>query len=118
MYVSPEFAGVGLTEEKVIEDGIDYKVGRFPLAANGKSMIMGCTQGMVKVIADKKYGEILGVHILGPRATDLIADAALAIRLEATIEELVETIHAHPSVPEALREAALAVDKRAIHAKN
>lgn len=117
VYVSPEFAGVGLTEEKAKEAGIDYKVGKFPMAANGKAMIMGCTDGMVKVIADKKYGEILGVHILGPRATDLIAEAAIAIRLEATVDELVDTIHAHPTVAEAVREAALATDKRAIHSK-
>ena len=117
VYVSPEFAGVGLTEEQAQAAGIDYRVGKFPLAANGKSVIEGCADGVVKVLADKKYGEILGVHILGPRATDLIAEAALALRLEATVDELIGTIHAHPTVAEAVREAALAVGKRAIHSK-
>ena len=78
----------------------------------------GCTEGMVKIIAGTKYGEILGVHILAPRATDLIAEAALAIRLEATLEELADTIHCHPTVTEAVRESALAAEGRAIHIPN
>jgi dihydrolipoamide dehydrogenase len=114
-YVSPEFAGVGLTEEAARAAGIDYKVGRFPLAANGKSLIVGGTDGMIKVLADKKYNEIIGVHMVGPRATDMIHEAALAIRLECTTEEFVSTIHCHPTVSEAMREAMLAVDKKAIH---
>lgn len=117
VYTNPEFASVGLTEEKAKEQGIDYIVGKFPLSANGRSLIMG-GEGMVKFIAGKEYKEILGAHIIGPRATDLIAECALAIQMEATIDELIATIHAHPTVAEAVREAALAVDKRAIHMPN
>lgn len=90
-------------------------MGRFPLTANGKSIIMNEYKGLIKIIADKKYGEILGVHILGPRATELITEGALAISLEATIDEIVNTIHAHPTVGEALKEAALDADNMAIH---
>jgi len=115
VYTNPEFAGVGMTEEKAKELNIDYIVGKFPLIANAKSKIMGCPKGVIKIIADRKYKEILGVHILGPRATDLITEGALAIRLEATIEELISTIHAHPTVGEAMREAALDVDNRALN---
>ena len=117
VYTNPEFAGVGMTEEQAKEKNIDYIVGKFPLAANGKAKIMGCHSGMIKIIADSKYKEILGVHIVGPRATDLITEGALAIRLEATADELISTIHAHPTVGEAMHEAALAVEKRAIHIK-
>lgn len=117
VYTNPEFAGVGLTEEQAKEKNIDYIVGKFPMAANGKAKIMGCQEGMIKIIADSKYKEILGVHIVGPRATDLITEGALAIRLEATADELISTIHAHPTVGEAMHEAALAVEKRAIHIK-
>ncbi|MEG1632750.1 MAG: dihydrolipoyl dehydrogenase [Oscillospiraceae bacterium] len=118
VYVGPEFAGVGFTEEQLKARGIDYKVGRFPTSGNGKSLVMGSTDGMVKLISGAKYGEILGVHILAPRATDLIEEAALAIRLEATTDELIDTVHCHPTVSEALREAAMAAEKRAIHIPN
>ncbi|KAF5061194.1 Dihydrolipoyl dehydrogenase [anaerobic digester metagenome] len=117
VYTKPEFASVGLTEEAAKAQGVDYIVGKFPLAANGRSMIMG-EDGMVKIIAGKKYKEILGAHILGPRATDLIGELALAIALEATIDEVIATIHAHPTVAESIKEAALAVEKRAIHVPN
>ena len=117
-YVGPEFACVGLTEERCKELGIEYKVGRFPTSANGKSLVVGAVNGMIKVVAGAQYGEILGVHILADRATDLIEEAALAIRLEATLDELVDTIHCHPTVAEGLREAALAADKRAVHIPN
>jgi dihydrolipoamide dehydrogenase len=117
VYTDPEFASVGLSEEQAREQGIDYVVGRFPLVANGKSLIMG-SGGLVKIIAGKTYKEILGVHIVGPRATDLIVEGALAIGLEATVDELIATIHAHPTVGEALREAALATLGRAIHIPN
>ena len=117
-YIGPEFACVGLTEEDCAARGIEVKVGRFPTSANGKSLVVGAVNGMVKVIAGAKYGEILGVHILADRATDIIEEAALAIRLEATIDELVDTIHCHPTVSEALREAALAAEKRAVHIPN
>lgn len=115
VYTKPEIACVGLTEEQAVKKGIEYKTGKFPLAANGKAIIMNEFQGLIKIIADKKYGEILGVHILGPRAADLIAEGALAIRLEATVDEIADTVHAHPTVGEAFREAALSVDCRAIH---
>ncbi|MEA4815323.1 MAG: dihydrolipoyl dehydrogenase [Lachnospiraceae bacterium] len=118
VYTNPEFAGVGLTEEAAKAEGIDYIVGKFPLVANGKALLMGGGDGVIKIIADKKYEEILGVHIIGPRATDLITEGALALRLEATVEELITTIHAHPTVGEAMKEAALAVEKRAIHIPN
>jgi dihydrolipoamide dehydrogenase len=117
IYTNPEIAAVGLTEKQLQEQGVEYTVGRFPLAANGKSLIMG-SQGLIKLVAGKQYGEILGVQIIGPRATDLIAECALAIGMEATIDEIAVTIHAHPTVSEAIREAALAADKRAIHIPN
>lgn len=118
VYTKPEFAGVGLTEEQANSKKIPYDVGKFPLAANGKALIMSGGQGMIKILAGKKYKEILGVHMLGERATDLIAEAALAIGLEATVDDFIATIHAHPTVGEAMREAALAVEKRAIHIPN
>ena len=118
VYVGPEFAGVGLTEERAKELGIKYKVGRFPTSGNGRSLVMGHTDGMVKVLAGEEYGEILGVHILAAHANDLIEEAALAIKLEATVDELAETIHCHPTVSEALREGVLAADGRAIHIPN
>ena len=118
VYTDPEFAGVGLTEEKAIEEAIPYQVGKFPLMANGKALIMNGGEGMIKFIIGKEYGEVLGVHILGPRATDLIGECALAIGMEATVDEIYATIHAHPTVTEAVREAALAATKRAIHIPN
>lgn len=117
VYTKPEFASVGLTEEAAKAQGLEYIVGKFPLAANGRAMIMG-EDGMIKIIADKKYKEVLGAHILGPRATDLIGEMALAIGMEATIDEVIATIHAHPTVAEAIKEAALSVEKRAIHIPN
>jgi dihydrolipoamide dehydrogenase len=117
VYTNPEIAAVGLTEKQTSEQGLEYTVGRFPLAANGKSLIMG-GQGLIKLIAGKQYGEILGVQMIGPRATDLIAECALAIGMEATLDEFVATIHAHPTVSEAVREAALAAKGRAIHIPN
>lgn len=115
IYTDPEVASVGLTGEQARARGLKVKVGIFPLAGNGKALIESGGTGMVKIICGEKYGEILGVHIFGPRATDLIAEAALAIRLEATVDELVSTIHAHPTVSEAMAEAALAANGHAIH---
>lgn len=117
LYTNPEFASVGYTEEMAKEKNLSYKVGKFSLAGNGKSLIMGA-EGTVKVLVGSKYGEILGVHILGPRATDLIGECALAIEMEATVDELIRTIHAHPTVSEAIKEAMLASDNRAIHMPN
>ena len=118
VYTDPEFAGVGLTEEKAKELGIAYQVGKFPLMANGKSLIMNGGVGSIKFIIGTEYKEVLGVHILGPRATDLIGECALAIGMEATVEDIIAAIHAHPTVTEAVREAALAAEKRAIHIPN
>lgn len=118
VYMEPEAASVGLTEEQCRAKGIAYKVGRFPMSANGKALILNGGEGLVKIIAGEKYGEVLGMHIIGPRATDLISEGALAIRLEATLDELITTIHSHPTVTETVREAALHAQKRAIHTKN
>ena len=117
-YIGPEFAGVGYTEERAKELGIAYKVGKFPTSGNGRSLVAGHTDGMIKILSGEKYGEILGVHILAPSATELIEEAALAITLEATVKEFTETIHCHPTVAEAVRECALNVDKKAIHIPN
>ncbi len=118
VYMMPEAASVGLTEKECKAKGLAYKVGRFPLRANGKAVIANGGEGLVKIIADAKYEEVLGVHIIGPSATDLITEGALAIRLEATVDELISTIHAHPTIGEAMGEAARNVQKRAIHAGN
>ena len=115
IYTSPEIGWVGLTEKQARDKGLQVKIGRFPLVANGKSLIMGETEGMIKFVVDGKYDEIVGVHIIGPRATDLIVEGALALRLEATVDEIVSTIHAHPTVGEALGEAALDVFGKAVH---
>ncbi len=106
VYTSPEMAWVGMTEEQALNEGKSVRKGVFPLLANAKSLTLGETSGMIKILADEKYGEILGVHIIGPRATDLITEGALALRLEATLEEIADTIHAHPTVGEAMAEAA------------
>ncbi len=105
-YTHPEVASVGLTEREAREKGYEVKVGRFPWAALGKAAIIGETEGLVKIVAEAKYGELLGVHIMGPSATDLIAEACVALQCEATVEELYRTIHAHPTQAEALKEAA------------
>ena len=118
VYMEPEAASVGLTEEQCKAKGLDYKVGKFPMSANGKALIINGGEGLVKIISDAKYGEVLGMHIIGPRATDLISEGALAIRLEATVDELISTIHSHPTVTETIREAALNAMGRAIHTKN
>lgn len=115
VYTNPEIAGVGFTEDKLKEKGVDYNVGIFPFAANGKALIKNGGKGEVKIFTSKEYGEVLGVHIIGPQATDLIAEAALMLGLEATAEDVNEVIHAHPTLAEALHEAMLATEGRAIH---
>ncbi|PIE55125.1 MAG: dihydrolipoyl dehydrogenase [Dethiosulfovibrio peptidovorans] len=115
VYTLPEVASVGLSESEAIRKGYEVQVGRFPLSANGKSLIMKGYDGLVKFVVDRRYDEILGVHMVGPRVTDLIVEGALALRLEATVEEIVTTIHAHPTIGEALGEAAMAVHHRAVH---
>lgn len=118
VYSLPEAAAVGLTEEQITEKGIPYHTGKFPMSANGRALIADGGRGFVKVLIGDELNEVLGVHIIGHAATELIAEAALAIGLEATAEEVYQTIHAHPSVSEALREAFLASENRAIHIPN
>jgi dihydrolipoamide dehydrogenase len=115
-YCQPEVAAVGLSEARARERGHEVEIGRFNFAAIGRAKILGQTGGFVKIVADKRHGEILGVHIIGPQATELIAEATAALELEATAESLWRAIHAHPTLSEALGEAALAVAGRAIHA--
>ena len=115
IYTSPALASVGLSEEAAVKTGAKVRVGRFPLAANGKSVLSGDADGMIKIVSEDRYGEVLGVHIVGGPATDMIGEAGLAIRLEATLEEIVSTVHAHPTVSEAIGESALTAWGRAIH---
>ncbi|HYU79212.1 MAG TPA: dihydrolipoyl dehydrogenase [Vicinamibacterales bacterium] len=114
-YCDPEIGSVGLTESQARQQGYDVRVGAFPFKALGRARMAGETDGFVKIVADKKYDEVLGVHIIGPRATELVAEAVVALRLECTIEELVKTMHAHPTMSEAMGEAAHAVTGAAIH---
>ncbi len=118
IYTDPEIAHVGLGEKDAKEKGLEVKIGRFPFAASGRALTLGQSEGFVKVIADASSGRLLGAHIIGPRATDLIAEATLAIQNGLTMEQLDLTIHAHPTLPEALMEAALAAQGRAIHIPN
>ena len=114
-YCDPEVASVGLTEAKARELGYDVKIGKFPFSASGKARILGEEEGFVKVVSEKKYDEILGVHIIGPHATELIAEACVAMQLESTADELGRTMHAHPTVSEAVMEAAEGVHDMAVH---
>jgi len=114
-YCEPEVASVGLTEAKAKERGYDVQTGKFPLTALGKAKILGKTAGFVKIVREKKYDEILGVHIVGAHATDLIAEACVALQMEGTDEELFRTMHAHPTLSEAVMEAAHAAHGQAIH---
>jgi len=114
-YCAPEVASIGLTEARARERGYDVIIGKFPFSAIGKARVINDTAGFVKIVGEKKYDEVLGVHIVGPHATELIAEAGAALKLEATSEELVRTIHAHPTLSEAVHEAAEAVGGHAIH---
>ncbi|MFL5247068.1 MAG: dihydrolipoyl dehydrogenase [Myxococcales bacterium] len=114
-YSDPEVASIGLTEREAKERGYKVKTGVFPFAANSKAKILGASEGMVKVVGEEKYDEVLGVHIVGPRATELIADAASLLRLEATSEEMLHVIRPHPTLSEAVTEAAHAVRGKPIH---
>lgn len=116
VYTDPEIAGVGFTEEQLQEKGIEYKKGAFPFIANGRARAIGSTEGKVKMLVDAKTDRILGVHILGPRAGDMIAECAAAIEFGATAEDIRRTSHAHPSLPECIKEAAFACDKGALSA--
>jgi dihydrolipoamide dehydrogenase len=115
-YCHPEIGSVGLTETKAREAGYNVKVGKFPFTANSRASIVGQHEGFIKIVSDADYGEILGVHIIGPQATELIAEAVLAMELEATVEDLMWTIHAHPTLGEAMLDAANSVYGIAINA--
>jgi dihydrolipoamide dehydrogenase len=115
-YCEPQIGSVGLTEAKAKEAGYQVKVGKFPFTANSKATIINNHEGFIKVVSDAKYGEILGVHIIGPVATELIAEAVTAMELEATIEDMMFTIHAHPTVSEGMLDAFSAVEGKAINA--
>ena len=114
-YTEPEIGSVGLTEAQAKEQGHDVRIGTFPFRALARARMAGETDGFVKIVAEKKYDEILGVHIIGPRGTELIAEAVMALRMEVTVEELIKTIHAHPTMSEAVGEAAHAAHGAAIH---
>ncbi|HED09512.1 MAG TPA: dihydrolipoyl dehydrogenase, partial [Caldithrix abyssi] len=111
----PQVASIGMTEARAREEGYDVKIGKFPYTASGKARAIGAREGMVKLVFDKKYGELLGAHIIGEEATELIAELGMAKALEATPVELGKTIHAHPTLSEMIMEAALSADNEAIH---
>lgn len=114
-YTNPEIAAVGKTEEQLKEEGIEYRKGSFPFIANGRARAMGQTEGRVKMLADKQTDRVLGVHIIGPRAGDLIAECAVAMEFGASSEDIARCCHAHPTLAEAVKEAALAVDGRTLN---
>jgi dihydrolipoamide dehydrogenase len=118
MYTAPEIAWVGRNEEELKAAGVNYKVGTFNFAASGRAKAMDQDAGMVKFLADKDTDRILGVHIVGPLAGELIGEAVLAMEFQASTEDFQRTIHGHPTLTEAVHEAALSVDRRAIHAIN
>ena len=118
IYTHPEVAWVGKTEEQVKSEGIDFQVGSFPFAASGRAKAKGDTTGMVKIIRDKSNDRILGAHLIGPSASELLAQCVLAMEFDGTVEDIAHTIHAHPTLSEAVHEAALAADGRAIHIGN
>jgi dihydrolipoamide dehydrogenase len=114
-YCDPEIGSVGLTESEARQRGYDVRVGQFPFGVLGRAKMAGESEGFVKIVADKKYDEVLGLHMIGPRSTELVAEGVLALRLECTVEELMRTIHAHPTFSEAVAEAAHAAHGAAIH---
>ncbi len=115
-YCNPQIASIGMTERAAKEKGLDYNVGKYNLQAHGKAIAIGATQGLVKVLTSKPYGEILGAHIIGEDASEMIAEFSVATRLEATAEDIISTIHAHPTMHEAIHEAVLDTENRALHA--
>ncbi|MBQ3612092.1 MAG: dihydrolipoyl dehydrogenase [Firmicutes bacterium] len=115
IYLHPEIAAVGVTEEQAVKDGKKIKVGKFPLVGNGKAKVEGCADGMIKIIADEQYGEVLGVHMIAPHATDMIAEISTIMQLEGTVDEMLKVVHPHPTVSEAVHEAFHAVHGKAIH---
>ncbi len=115
IYTYPEMAQIGMTEEKVEAEGIDYKISEFPLSANGKAMIEGQRDGMIRLISDKKYGEVLGAQIIANNATDLIAEAGVLMQLEGTVYDVAKTIHAHPTISEIYMESGFDAFDKPIH---
>ncbi len=115
MYTSPEISQIGLTEQEIMLEGIDYKVNDFPLSANGKAMIEGNTDGFIRLLSDKKYGQVLGVQIVAANATDMISEAAAFMSVDGTVYDVAQTIHAHPTVSEIFMEAGFDAVDRAIH---
>ena len=115
IYTAPEVAWVGKSEEELKADGVTYKVGKFPFMANGRAKVNRVTDGFVKILADKETDLVLGVHIIGPQAGELIAEMAVAMEFSASSEDIARTCHAHPTLSEAVKEAALAVEERALH---
>jgi len=115
IFTRPEVASVGLTEAQARQRGADVKVAQFPFSANPRAQILGETDGLVKLVCDADGGAVLGVHLLGPHVTDLIAEGALAVQLGATADDLAWTTHAHPTLPEAMLEAALGFRDATIH---
>ncbi|MGQ7846550.1 dihydrolipoyl dehydrogenase [Granulosicoccus sp. 3-233] len=118
IYTHPEVAWVGKTEEQIKSEGIDYQVGSFPFAASGRAKAKGDTTGLVKIIRDKSNDRVLGAHLIGPSASELLGQSVLAMEFDATVEDIAHTIHAHPTLSEAMHEAALSADGRAIHIGN
>jgi dihydrolipoamide dehydrogenase len=116
VYTAPEIAGLGMTEEELKDEGIEYRVGKFPFLANGRAKAAHATDGFVKVLADAATDRVLGVHVMGPHAGELIHEAAVLMEFGGSAEDLARTCHAHPTFSEAVKEAALAVANRAIHA--
>jgi len=114
-YCEPEIGSVGLTEAEAKNRGYGVRVGSFPFGVLGRAKMAGETEGFVKIVADARYDEVLGVHMIGSRSTELVAEATVALRLECTVEELIKTIHAHPTFSEAVGEAAHATHGAAIH---
>ena len=115
IYTSPEVASVGKTEDQLKEEKVKYKIGKFPFLANSRAKVNNETEGFVKIIADEKSDKVLGVHMIGPQVGTMIAEVALAMEFGASSEDIARTCHAHPTHTEAIKEAALAVDKRPIH---
>lgn len=115
IYTSPEVAQIGLNESQVKSKGIDFRISEFPLSANGKALTEGYSEGMIRMLSEKRYGEVLGVQIIAPHATDMIAEAAVLMEMEGTVLDVARTIHAHPTVSEIYMEAGFAAVDRAIH---
>ena len=115
IYTSPEIAWVGKTEQQLKAEGVAYRAGSFPFVANGRARALGDTTGFVKIVADAKSDRILGMHVIGPFASELVSEGVVAMEFGASSEDIARICHAHPSLSEATKEAALAVDKRALN---